>query len=97
VPQGLLALHRVIALCAVLHYISGVAQHQRNTRKGEKMKARMKMTFEKYMAEVDWWIGIYAAGLTIRDLPDWDYATAYEDGVWPRNAAARAIKAAEEG
>jgi hypothetical protein len=34
---GFLTLHSAIACCSVLHYITGVAQHQRNTGKGDQM------------------------------------------------------------
>ena len=35
-------------------------------------------------------------GLTSRDLPDWMYIDAFEDGASPASAARQALQAAEE-
>ena len=53
----------------------------------------MTQTFDQWMRSVN--AAIEAAyGLTADDLPDYGYADAYADGVPPRTAAARAIRAA---
>lgn len=45
------------------------------------------MSFDKWMEKVDAWL-VRKCGLDNRDLPDWDYAGAFEDG-WTPAAAAR--------
>lgn len=53
----------------------------------------MKRTFEEWLREVNAFL-IVSCGLGYEDLPDVNYAEMYEDGVLPRFAAKRAIKAA---
>ncbi len=53
------------------------------------------MTFQRWMAAVD---RIIAAkcGFTSADLPDVCYADWFDDGVSPKSAASRAMRAAAE-
>lgn len=53
----------------------------------------MKRTFEQYMADVRCDM-LRRCGMEPDDLPDYDYATAFEDGVAPETTALRAIRAA---
>lgn len=52
-------------------------------------------SFEEWLRLVDSHIR-NKCGLSHLDLPDWCYRDAYDDGVTPATAAARAIKAAKE-
>ena len=54
------------------------------------------MSFEQWMAKVDAILSRKLCGLTSRDLPDWMYIDAFEDGVSPASAASQALKAAKE-
>lgn len=51
--------------------------------------------FDAWMAKVDAVIE-KNCGLSNRDLPDWNYLDAFEDGFSPAAAAKAAIKAAKE-
>ena len=51
------------------------------------------MSFKEWMAKVDGWL-MKKCGLDSRDLDDWDYASAFEDGWKPASAARAAYKAA---
>lgn len=51
--------------------------------------------FTEWMAKVDAAL-LKATGLDSRDLPDWDYVSAYEDGFTPSAAARAARRAAED-
>jgi len=53
---------------------------------------RYKQTFDEWKTMVDSLIAA-KVGLTSDDLPDWDYYSAWQDGVRPSVAAARAIRA----
>jgi len=55
----------------------------------------MARTFEQYMALVNLHMRL-KCGMQSDDLPDYDYASAYADGVAPNRVAARAISAAGE-
>ena len=50
--------------------------------------------FEQWMAKVDA-ILVKKCGLDSRDLPDWMYFDAFEDGFSPAAAAREALKEAE--
>jgi hypothetical protein len=50
-----------------------------------------KMTFEEWMRQVD-----AALGMDHRDLPDYCYKDAFEDGDSPKQAARAAMRAAME-
>jgi len=56
----------------------------------------MKRTFEQWKAIVNAIVESLAGGLSSDDLPDYDYRTAYENGVSPSTAARKAIRAARE-
>lgn len=56
----------------------------------------MKRSFDDWLKIVDYVIRRRTDGLTRNDLPDWCYRDAYDDGVQPAVAAARAIKAAKK-
>lgn len=47
------------------------------------------MTFPKWMAAVDLFVDAITnkVGFTSEDFADWDFASAFEDGVEPRQAA----------
>jgi len=51
--------------------------------------------FIDWMAKVDA-ILVRKCGLDSRDLPDWTYADAFEDGYTPAEAARSALRAAKE-
>lgn len=51
--------------------------------------------FRAWMAKVDAAVAA-KTGLSALDLPDCPYYSWYEDGVTPKSAAAKAIKAARE-
>lgn len=51
--------------------------------------------FKAWMAKVDAAVAA-KCGLSASDLPDVCYRDWYEDGVTPKSAAARAVKAARE-
>lgn len=51
--------------------------------------------FEKWMAKVDAMLA-KKCGLDSRDLPDWNYLDAFEDGFPPGAAAKAALKAAKD-
>jgi hypothetical protein len=51
--------------------------------------------FEEWMAKVDA-VLLKRCGLDNRDLPDWTYFDAFEDGYTPTAAAAAALRAAKE-
>lgn len=53
----------------------------------------MAMTFEEWKHAVDLAIQ-RKCGLSADDMPEWDYWSAYDDGVSPSKAAAMAIRAA---
>jgi hypothetical protein len=55
----------------------------------------MKRSFEQWMADVDRCLE-QKCGLTHEDLPDWGYYDAYDDGMTPKGAAIKAIKASDE-
>lgn len=64
------------------------------------MVARMKKPaanagFDKWMAKVDAAL-VKKCGLDSRDLPDWMYADAFEDGRSASSAASAALRAAKE-
>jgi len=52
--------------------------------------------FDRYMARVDRTL-IRRYGIDSSDLPDWDYRTAFEDGMAPATAATKAARAAKGG
>lgn len=54
--------------------------------------AHFRMTFTEWMAKVDAII-MKKFGLDSRDLIDWDYHGAFEDGYTPAQAAREAIAA----
>jgi hypothetical protein len=54
-----------------------------------------KITFNDWMAKVDAAL-LRKCGLDNRDLPDWTYVDAFEDGFTPNAAAAAALRAAKE-
>lgn len=58
------------------------------------MATTSKLTFEEWLIQVDFWVG-RECGMGREDLPDCCYADWYADGVRPRAAAKRAIKAAK--
>jgi hypothetical protein len=53
------------------------------------------MSFAEWMAKVDA-ILVRKCGLDSRDLEDWAYADAFEDGASPAEAAREALQAMEE-
>jgi hypothetical protein len=53
------------------------------------------MTFNEWMEQVDCEIE-QAYGLSSSDLPDWNYADAFEDGMTPVSAADEAMSHAME-
>jgi hypothetical protein len=55
----------------------------------------MARTYEQWFQEVDRLVQ-RLIGLGADDLPDWNYRDAYDDGVTPSRAAARAIRAARD-
>ena len=50
------------------------------------------MSFKEWMAKVDAWL-IKRCGLCSRDLEDWMYIDAFEDGATPAQAARDAYEA----
>jgi len=52
------------------------------------------MTFARWMECLDLYME-EIFGVTHRDIPDWDYWTAYDDGLTFREAAHRAIWSAD--
>jgi hypothetical protein len=58
------------------------------------MKTRTSMTFAQWLACVDHWL-LARTGMVSADLPDCCYRDWFEDGVTPRQAASRAIRAAK--
>ena len=63
----------------------------RNETKG----GREDMTFQEWKKKVDASIE-KKCGLDSDGLPDWDYYTAWQEGVTPSSAATQAIRAARE-
>jgi len=51
----------------------------------------MKMSFEEWMREVDASL-IESIGMSSEEIPDWDYALAWEYGMSYYGAATRAIR-----
>lgn len=56
----------------------------------EMASALIESDFDSFMVKVDKVIG-RMSGLTSEDLPDYDYRTAFEDGVGPAQAARCAL------
>ena len=54
----------------------------------------MHINFETWKKQVDQII-VATLGLSSDDLPDWDYQSAYNHNVSPKDAARRAIRAAK--
>jgi hypothetical protein len=52
-------------------------------------------TLDDYIIAVDWFM-TRQCGLGTGDIPDYDYATAFDCGVSPARCAKQAITAAEE-
>jgi hypothetical protein len=67
-----------------LHLNDGNTEEQNVTR-----------TFDQWMQEVNRAMDALC-GMVSEDLPDWNYRDAYDDGVGPRIAAARAVRAARD-
>lgn len=57
--------------------------------------AKPAVAFPAWMAAVNAAV-IEKCGLCAADLPDWPYMPAWERGVSPKSAAAKAVKAAKE-
>jgi Family of unknown function (DUF5419) len=84
-------------------YIEGVGKREKekavNDADWTAMTARMKKpdttAFDKWMAKVDA-VLVKKCGMDNRDLPDWAYADAFEDGFTPAAAARHALKAAKD-
>lgn len=55
----------------------------------------LKLNFEDWKQEVAK-LMFHRLGLHPDDLPDWTYRAAWEDGMSPRTACAKAIKAAKK-
>jgi Family of unknown function (DUF5419) len=71
-----------------------------NDAEWKAMLARMKPAKEKagfdaWMKKVDAAL-VKKCGLDNRDLPDWNYLDAFEDGYSPSKAASAAFQAAKE-
>ena len=58
-------------------------------------QAKRRLTFEQWKAYVDAIIE-NRMSLTSDDLPDWDYYSAYADGMTPSAAATYAIRNAKD-
>ncbi len=58
-------------------------------------KIEKKFTFEQWKEQVNRVLEA-RLGLSADDLPDWDYRSAYDDGILPTVAATRAMRAAED-
>jgi hypothetical protein len=69
------------------------AEEKRRAANRAKLKA---MSFDEWKACVNSWCE-RLAGCSADDLPDWDFATAYEERLHPKTAARRVISAAREG
>jgi hypothetical protein len=63
--------------------------------KAETERTIDRLSFAVWMAQVDSILD-EKTGLSYRDLPDCCYMDWYEDGVSPRSAACRAMRAANE-
>jgi len=64
-------------------------------RKDRKTLSNPSLSFEAWMQEVDNAVS-RRTGMSVHDLPDVPFRDWYDDGVPPRSAAARAIRAANE-
>ncbi len=67
----------------------------RHILRAEQYHSSRKATFEEWKKLVDKEV-IARTGMSADDLPDYAYRDCYDDGVSPKNTAARAIRNAKD-
>ncbi len=65
------------------------------TRKPKTTRNSASQDFDSWMRDVNYWC-MQQAGVSVHDLPDCTFADWHADGMAPKVAAKRAVKAASE-